>query len=687
MAGRDNDNVLFRPGLLARVLLGIVFSAITGTAVWFAADNYLPSDRVYSQEFVYTVDDDFVLSWQKRNFLELKFIKFKNIAYSRFRENIAPRLKADYDITTNTLVVYAVFPDIKQNGSNEDNNLDYTEKFSNFINCCHLSEVDPAENLLEVGGSDYKIKLWIKKNTEKLKEMEHEYNMLKVQFDQHEQKILDLMTTPDKDNNAETNRNQGDSNNELSKGIDNLRTQLKQLDQEQKELDFRAARCNSSSDLDSIDVDKNRVFAKRQKIIADINEFEKKLSEDSNFSEVVLAVNNPSRELIDEKEKCESVRYKMQLMKKSIDQLKDDITFVQGFVSQPLNISGSTDEIAEQGNLEEASAYFSKFSFEKPAREIKTYKTYSFLQILTISLSIILGWFIGMTIYCKIESLCRVDISCPNVIANESFSDSMKLADTNVPLEHERADTSVGVSDNAETYKIEKPKPTPAGNLHDFEPWWVESYDRLVHQLLKKPHRKETGVLISSLDKSKASPRYVVNLAISLSLKGQNVLLASASEDGMLEKIFTDFNSESTESIFNQNQEYASQESGFWYCLENSKDFYMYSSSTNLENLRFIPCGVKKSKPDINNEINNSSRNADILSGSYFDWILVYKPELFAGGIKGFEARAEDGPITLLLSKFKDIAIVDFMTGNARRKEAAVKKVLASRGCRLLEFI
>ena len=682
MAVRENENVLFRPGLLARVLLGIVFTAITGTAVWFAADNYLPSDRVYSQRFVYTVDDDFILSWQKRNFLELKFIQFKNIANARF-PMIARWLKADYDVSANTLVVYAVFPDIKQIKTDQDSSSDYAEKFSSFINLCHLSEVDPSENLFDTGGSDYKIKLWIKKNNKKLKDLESEYTQLQIQLQQHEQKILDLMIEPEPGKKADTIENPDSNKNDLSNGIDELRTQLKQLEQEQKDLDFRAAKCNSSSDLELIDSDKNKIFAKRQKIIAGINNLEKIFSADSTkLTQAVLSVNNPSGELKAEKERCESVRYKMKLMKNTIAQLQDDINFVEGFIGRPVQITGSSEEFQDQINHEKTFAFFSKFSVQKPVSKIDTSKAYSFLQILAISLSLILGWFIGMTTYSKIESLCQVDVR-PDVVANERFCDSMQLADAEEPVKQ----SSAGVSDNAQTYTIEQPQPSSKKKLHDFEPWWVEGYDRLAYQLLKHPRQKKNGIIISSLDKSKASPRFAVNLAISLSLKDQKVLLASASDDGMLEQIFTDFNNESSDSILNQSLKYNTQGSGFWHCLENKKEFHLYSLSTNLENLKFIPSGTKKSKSNINNEINNNSRNAEMISGSYFDWILVYNPELFAGGIKGFEARTAEGPITLLLNNFKDIALIDFMSGNARRKESAVKKVLANYNCRLLEFI
>ena len=75
-----------------------------------------------------------------------------------------------------------------------------------------------------------------------------------------------------------------------------------------------------------------------------------------------------------------------------------------------------------------------------------------------------------------------------------------------------------------------------------------------------------------------------------------------------------------------------------------------------------------------------------ILYGSNFDWTLVYMPELLSAGAKGFESKTSEGPISLLLKYFQNIAVIEFMTGAAKRKGSALKKVLARHGCHLVEF-
>ena len=683
MAGKDNDSVLFRPGLLARFLLGVVFTAITGAAVWFAAENYLPADKVYSQNFVYSCSDDNVLNWQKKHFLELKYLQFKNIAHVKF-PRIARGLNAEFDTVNNTLNLYIIFPDESAIAESK-NEYDYAEKFSSFIELCHLAETDPSEQLFDSGSSDYKIKSWLKQSTHKLKELEQEYAGLQMKLHEYEQNILNLMFISDTDNTDlidEADNGQED----LIKEIEQLRVQLEQLDKEQKELDFQAAKCSSSSELELIDSGKNKVFAKRQKIIADISNIEKSLSENSNpHASVMLEANESSQELVQEKEKSESIRYKMNLLKSNIAQLKDDVKFVECFLDLPAQKKENSEEAIAEAVSQEALNFYSKFRPGKPIQDIQTGTTYSFLQILAISLSLILGWFIGMTTYSKIESLCEIDIK-PDIAASERFKDSLRLIDESDSSRHIESKANLGVSDNAQTFTVRKAQPVKQKVLADFEPWWVENYDRLAYQLLKRPRRKNSGIIISSLDKSKASPRFVVNLAISLSLKDQRVLLASASDDGMLEKIFTDFKSEFSDSLSSEKAMPGFSDKGFWHCLANNDDFLLNSTSTTLENLRFISAGNINSADNKDNEINNNSQNAEILSGSYFDWILVYMPDLLNGGVKAFEARVSKSPITLLLNKISDIAVIDFMTGNARRKESALKKVLAEKRCRLLEF-
>ncbi len=214
---------------------------------------------------------------------------------------------------------------------------------------------------------------------------------------------------------------------------------------------------------------------------------------------------------------------------------------------------------------------------------------------------------------------------------------------------------------------------TELANLNGFESWWVESYDRIAHKLSDYPSAMSDGIIFSSLEKSGLSPRFIINLSISLALSGSKVLLISASDDMVLERIFADFArldicDEAGRSAHIAERIYSGP--GFMDCLSNDQPFARFASESPLENLKFLHHGTRNNLKIEDNEFNNNGDYAEIDYDTDFDCILVYMPELLAGGISGFETRIEKGPISNILQQFRNIVAVDLIENFFIRKKS-----------------
>ncbi len=697
-----------KPVLLPGLFMAVIFSAVFALPAWRLAATYLPMRVTWSHDLSYVCADSNLISWQVRDFLELNFIRFRSLAYSNY-PSIARDLSAEYDLNNAVLTLkVSCTEDAVDNLSAE-----YDSVFQNFISECVKADTVVPGELFEKDSAENRLNKWLNDNRSKLVALQQRQVDLLMDINTCEQELLSVQTRnlvqyfPLK---STTDKQSGSI-----KKTDDIQDLLEKLKVRQQELDKQAAYCKDNLLLEQIDYQRDDIFRERQQLLA---ELDLALEQSDDPIEVPEKDNMPA-DISRARENYDFARYKLDLLKVELADLNSEINFVEQFLPEmdgagesvfPSFIDDRTGELSVWAGI-------NKLKLSQKSADVKKTRTFSYLQNLAIGLSGFFGFMLGLVVF-RLFSGSRSEVNslqievpacaCRDIVGNnheeaqeclesESQTDVAGGDEDGDDCSRELSfDRFAGPVDEMEDNNWQSSRETTsttadgeAEELDGFASWWVESYDKLAYRLSENRAAMSDGMIFSALDKSLLSPRFMINLAISLALKGEKVLVVSASQDGVLEKIFSDFSDDyslkdspaagdQTNSCFIK--------PGFWDCLDNDLPFSAYVVPSPLENLKFLHSGMASGLEVVNNEINNNSDYAEECTDIDFDCILIYMPELLEGGVRELQKQAKLGPISKILSRFSNIVAVDFIFKPSARKRASISQELARIRCRLIDF-
>ena len=668
-------------GVLTSFLLCLLFMVISILPAWMLALRFLSSNQNWSQPIVYSVEPASPPDWKVKECLELEYIRIRNIAYSRFPE-LARDLKARFDTQALTLTLNLTVSQERM----LDSGINFGDSFSELIS--QSVKQAGADDLIAAQSAQSKIEKWVDQKEQLLLEKKHKKIELENEISSYEQEIIEAQF---KLNNYSIPK---ESDNTKPIGIDVdidlLKSQLSKLDDKQHELDLLAAKAVDSVELADIDRKRDLVFAGRQKVIEQIGDAQTQIDKLEAVKPEKISSPELKSKLSRARDRKNIAQNQLNRLSVEIENLKSQIGFMKEFIP---DVSADGDNLDSKLPFSVVSNKDYVFSAIRPLSAVVISSRYSTLQLLAISLAGVFGLAVGVVVSRRVVRPV-VDYG---LVREDVADDGFDYSDLNL----DKYDNEPGVSD-------ERPEVLPVAvepdvketrqelwqdlqNLEGFESWWVESYDKIAYELLNNYPVISEGIIFSSSHKNALSPRFIINLSISLALKGSNVLLINASQEKALEQIFADFGQGEMEGLSTGETNGSTEKQyftgpGFWDCLASDYPPAVFTSESPLVNLRFLHSGNIISPKDINNEINNNSDYAEINFDSDFDCIIIYMPELLENGIKEFEKLIAGSPYSDLVCQFNNIAAADLVGKKSARKVRGLKKSLTAFGCNLIEL-
>jgi len=365
-------------------------------------------------------------------------------------------------------------------------------------------------------------------------------------------------------------------------------------------------------------------------------------------------------------------KYRRSILREQLDRIKERMALVNSIVSlQP-------DEKAENSNEHSnANAGVSQTPgpanvAQKPLLQVSAIVNscgLSRLGYLALALSIFVGIGLGLILYPARQEHSDIDITDMAYIEEEH----KQLESEEVPS---LPDSDRG--DSADRRQLDSQQQVST---------WPPCYDRLAEMIEELSAEKRAVVLISDVERGRATLRAAVNLAIALSRRQKKILLIEADAGSNdLAAVFDVTGSDNVPAAESDDRQVPSGGSpeGFFQWRQGLRWVSQVVVKTSLAGVDFMPVGSPSQQQCADDfDLSRERHRWGNLRGNY-DAILLYCPAALSGG-------EDTGPRQVVASQLLDLAdvVVALSTngGNLSEQTDKVEKILQGHVAVLLDLV